>query len=1331
MRRAFQERPLVRSVDRHCQDWGVIEGIGGPAARGVVSSLPRGETGLGEMSLLVSRLLRMDSWADRLLLLRSHPALVHQAVAGRCRMEGADELAGFLGRAASVGLDRALPELDVLISLEHLAEDDPSSAIVLLEQAGALIEDGAGWILPELLRCAEAVGQRHPELSNDLREAGINALASATATRPSAIKNLLALACMEWDEVWSLLEPLISRNDMMDAFPAALAVAALSADLPQLGEWIAELQGLLEAAGARGPQVAQEEHQLRLLAQSFAAGEELEQFENPAAGCAQLAGEIALHVQRTGAVWMIPEAVAVARAAVERTDPESPLLGGRLSNLSGLIVEGIQAGVYPVGAMPEALQTARDAFAVGSPEPTVRARLAANLGNRISQAVDAGLCSTSDLIEAVRLHRQAWELTPPDGPERSRRASNLSALLADAFEAGLLSEEHFLKSLELQNQAVKAAEPDGADLPWYLSNRANRTAQAVRYSILPPESLLDGIDDLKRSTAISNPSHPAYAGTLSNLSSLLSEAIHAGVLSRTHLPEAIALAEEALDLTPHTSPDWCNYANNLATRLGAGVAMGIETVDRLAAAVELAQQALDATPDNHRARASRMSTLVGRVLAAVDAGVAAPESLKPVVGLGESMWLMTPPGHPLRAKLANDVAILMSEAVKLGFLEPMRLIEAVEIATEGLELTQPGHPDWPEAASNLGAILAEGIHHGVLPESRLVEAVSKARAAYEHASTAPVRAGLATNASALIAEAIAAGALGSEYLGEALELQLEALELVPFPHPDRPSYASNAIQRLADAFARSLASSDDVLERVNHLVGETWVQATRSIAPIQRRRVLELSSRLAKYAPLLLLRITGDPIEAAMAIEHLRGHLLRGMRAQHLRPGVVSPELEARYAAVAADYEQSQLHVIDGIGTFGQARSAYDALVESVDQVMAEAPEAALGLPPSRAGLLHAVSTDTAFIYLVAGLETSLSQYPGAAIILGQNACSAVSLPGLTQESVAANVEKVMDPEASMDEVCSWLGEAVLSPLLAAAESADSPLVAGTWKMVPTGLIGMLPLHAAGMPTRALDDIRETHVIRSALPAESCHAGVLSARGRPVAMALKSDDLAFPAADVAVARALVTDCNVLREETPRELLMAALAEAPVAVLSGHAVHALDVGGSLQLGAPESRLWLTSDDVVRLPFRQRDLAILAACSSGQPALSLPEEAVGLPTALLSAGFNSVLATLWPVRDSVAFVTIARFLQLRRAAPNLGASLHLRATRCWLREVSCAELRVWLSDLEDDVDLDPATIGILHAEWASYPDLAEPFPYADPRDWAAFFCVGANAPHPWRS
>lgn len=1296
-------------------------------ARAVVPSLSRGPVGLATVSGLADQLVELDGWDERFPFLRQHPELVHPVIADRCDATGAERLGRFLRRAAQAGLDEAADEVTVLEALERLTEDQASDGVTILSTAADLVMAGATWLVPEFVRAGAALAGRSPTSSDDLRRLFIPPLAHASGTTAVDVQQLIALACMEWEDVWLLLEGICVKPDLHDAFPAAEQVAQVSGDLPGLGSWVSELRGLVTAARGRGPEAAEYEHRLRNLADGFARGEGLDDFDAPDVVCSQLGNEMAELWQRTGAAWLLPDAVAVARRAVQLTDPSSPQRAGRLSNLSGLIGECVQAGRCSRGMLEEALSAARDAVAISAVDDDVRARLSATLGNRISQAVDAGLCDGNALLEAVACHTTAWELTAEDSPVRAQRASNLGSLMAVAIEAGKLPVADLKEALELQDEAIAVADERGDDLSWLLSNRANRIAQAVSFSVLPPGALLDAVRDLDRALAIAVPGHPSSAGIASNLSSLLAEGMHAGVVPHSRLPDAIRLARDALAAIPEAHPDRQRYATNLANRLGMGVSAGLEPLAGLAEAVDLAEEAVAATPAGHPSIPARTANLVGRVLAAVRAGVVPAWRLVNLVSLTDGMWLSMPPSHPLRGRVAIDVAVLLSEAARHGTAEPSRLLDAVEIAREGLGLMRPDNPDWPEAMSNVAAVVSEAVHEGLLPASQLGDAAEAAMRALEEAPPGPMRPGLATNASALIAEAVAAGALPRARIEESFRLQMDALDSSPFPDPDRPAYASNAMQRLAEASSLHLVSREVALQRVRKLVEDAWRQSIASVTPTQRHRVAELTSRLARLAPLLLLRLGHDPVEAAVAVEMLQGHLLRGLRAPGLPAGLVGPELEARYVKAATAYDASQRRALDGVGDYADSAATLMELEASLHEVRHQHPELLLGDRPSPTDLLDVLPEDAFVIYLIQGMQTPLTRHAGAAVVLrrGQRPRH-VDLPGLSHESVAENVAKLLDPDASLTDVCAWLWKAVAAPLLKElGVTGAAGEVPPRWAFVLTGLVSALPLHAASDSSATLDDLVQVVQLRTVLaPAGRATASSHAATGG-LAMALHADDLLFPASDMAVAAALMPGCQVLPEATMPGELLAALGEARDVVLSGHAVHALDAGGSLRLGPPESGLWLTADDLARLPVRSRGIAVLAACSSGQPSMAVPQESVGLPTALMGMGFSAVVASLWPVRDSVAFVTLARFLQVRAQDPSLREEEALRQTRRWLRTATTGDLEAWVDGLASEVRFETRPVEHLRQSWRDYPDLMHPVPYADPRDWAAFFCVGTSA------
>lgn len=169
------------------------------------------------------------------------------------------------------------------------------------------------------------------------------------------------------------------------------------------------------------------------------------------------------------------------------------------------------------------------------------------------------------------------------------------------------------------------------------------------------------------------------------------------------------------------------------------------------------------------------------------------------------------------------------------------------------------------------------------------------------------------------------------------------------------------------------------------------------------------------------------------------------------------------------------------------------------------------------------------------------------------------------------------------------------------------------------------------------------------------------------------------------------------------------------MLSGHARHSLSDGACVELddGA------LTADLVARLPRRDRDFAVVMACSSGQLATVLVNESIGLPNALLHAGFRGVCVSMWPIDDAAAFITLTRLLQQHTDPTPISA--RMRAVRHWLRRVTAQELRTWIDELRRTVDIDAEDLESL-TEWlAPYGPNATPL--NDPVHWAGFTYVGA--------
>ncbi|MFJ9559031.1 CHAT domain-containing protein [Streptomyces fuscichromogenes] len=197
--------------------------------------------------------------------------------------------------------------------------------------------------------------------------------------------------------------------------------------------------------------------------------------------------------------------------------------------------------------------------------------------------------------------------------------------------------------------------------------------------------------------------------------------------------------------------------------------------------------------------------------------------------------------------------------------------------------------------------------------------------------------------------------------------------------------------------------------------------------------------------------------------------------------------------------------------------------------------------------------------------------------------------------------------------------------------------------LLPGGLLGMLPLHAAGLcAAPRVDDwwflMEET--VLSYAPG----VGVLTAARRAAAtapsllLATEPPPSDGPGGtpdardELAAVRSLTrVRPQVLagREVTPERLLRG-LDECDVLHFAGHAESVPDAPLESGLRCAGGRLSVR-DLLARGPGRART-ALLCACSTARVGTELPDEAVGLPSALLQAGFGSVVSTQWTVFDN---------------------------------------------------------------------------------------------------
>jgi hypothetical protein len=274
--------------------------------------------------------------------------------------------------------------------------------------------------------------------------------------------------------------------------------------------------------------------------------------------------------------------------------------------------------------------------------------------------------------------------------------------------------------------------------------------------------------------------------------------------------------------------------------------------------------------------------------------------------------------------------------------------------------------------------------------------------------------------------------------------------------------------------------------------------------------------------------------------------------------------------------------------------------------------------------------------------------------------------------------------------------------------------------LVPVGLLSLLPLHAAGVPGTP-----------DAEWAEWWHGGQFSAvryapnvralrRCRDTVRTLEAEPQRLLAVDVPIGfgadldtrlRLVVRETEeVVRRWAPRGTVVHDCTWQEFRdTADEYTVWHLACHGSAEpLSIMDTRLSFADRPVtlreLRVALRpgRRRLAVLSACESNLTGAAVPNEVVGLPSALLQVGFAGVIASFWKVDDlATAYLMTAFYQQWRgeRYEPVVALS---RAQK-WLRTATRTDLAALLPGVE--------------------PGGSDRYPYRDPRYWAAFAYTGA--------
>jgi len=312
-----------------------------------------------------------------------------------------------------------------------------------------------------------------------------------------------------------------------------------------------------------------------------------------------------------------------------------------------------------------------------------------------------------------------------------------------------------------------------------------------------------------------------------------------------------------------------------------------------------------------------------------------------------------------------------------------------------------------------------------------------------------------------------------------------------------------------------------------------------------------------------------------------------------------------------------------------------------------------------------------------------------------------------------------------LDDITSWLWSAVMEKVVTSLKALKVQKAV----LIPGGLLGLLPLHAAWKEDSttisgrvyALDEISFRYAPNARALQEATEVAARSDTASILAIDNPDGTLTFSNDEVAAAlTGFDSRIHLSGTQATHHAVLDALSNHTVLHFSTHGIAGWNEPLQSRLRLADSELSL--GELLDQNLLGARLAVLSACETGVPGTKLPDEVVGLPVGLMQAGVAGVVASLWPVADISTAMLMTRFYELWRH-DGYEVSESLWQAQIWLRDSTDGDKRDYFqSSLSELVGL---RIPVESAEAffrAMVLNDPEARSFAHPFYWAAFTYTG---------
>lgn len=989
--------------------------------------------------------------------------------------------------------------------------------------------------------------------------------------------------------------------------------------------------------------------------------ETIRQDDPERAGCLSNLGiTLSLLSQRTTDVAMLREAAEACRQATDITPTTDPNYLNYHNNLSRILV-GLFEQTMDVAVLPEAVRSARnaaDAASVGHPEQLV------HLGDTLLVSYE-WIGELAELREVVEVRREALAAYPPGHRGHVGCLTHLAIALRLLYQR---TEElaPLEEAIAVSRRAVAATSPEDPNLVacrTSLCNALRKWSERTGDADALHEAL-----GIARNLVAACPVEEPRRAILLNVLAITLKVIYERTGQLSVLREAVAVGRDAIDVVPPPYLHLATYKANLVTLLRMLVD---RTKDQAIAreAVLLGQEAERAFRPDDPERAGCLAIL-SDAMVSLATRIDSRRGMEAAVRAATDAVTATSPQHreyvPRLLSLCNALMALYGHTDELSWLE-----YAVRCARDAVGTTPPDHPDRAKCLSNLSVTLKELSHRNNSAQERL-------------------------NSLRFAREAVAATPPDHPDRAKSLANLADALRL-RFEQDDDPAALREcrstcaAIARMTGVAATDRIKAAQQAAELDLVIGQrrratAMVELAVALLPQLVMRDVDRADRQHRVRAAYALAATtaavtiavDDPNRAVELLEQTRGLVFAStldtrsdITELHQRaPDLAAPFDELRHAINLTDHETSAPSpdlAAAVIGTRQRDLAARRAqLNEQWDKLLAHIRQRA-GLSeflrPLPIDELRRQATDGPIVYLTVhgehGHALIVRDVPDYPVDMMELPATVTATAVMRQADMLLQAQRTAtdqrQPAAQrrgaqqqMLDVLGWTWDAVVEPVLRQLGHVGPAPAPWAWPRVrwcPVGVVGFLPLHAAGHHTAPYTDTVLDRVISSYTPTIRALAHARRQRSAPpstvvvaVPDAPESSPLDAAEAEASIVQAFIPSATILPPagtQTSHDTVTAALREHSVAHLACHGLtNRGDPTASRLLLHDHRTNPLTLHSVTRLRLEHAQLAYLSACSTTDNNPLQADEATHLTGAFQLAGYRSVIGTLWPINDHTA-------------------------------------------------------------------------------------------------